>query len=306
MIEAPSKEAIQRAADAIKHGHLVGMPTETVYGIAADALDPKAVQATFDLKGRPGDNPLIVHLASFEDVSFVASSVPEEVHLLSDCFWPGPLTLVLPKKPTVPDVVTAGLPTVAVRVPQHPVALALLKAAARPLSAPSANKFMGLSPTTAEDIDPEIAAGLALILEGGPCEVGIESTVLDLSGPSPVLLRPGAISREELESVLGVDIATGNERKAPGMYPRHYSPRTRVRLAESLTPAEAGLVFSDPFPGPQIQMSPDPRQYAASLYASLAELDRMGLQEIVIQRPPQTEEWEAVNDRLSKATANRD
>ncbi len=305
MIVKSSAEAIDRAAEALSKGLLVGMPTETVYGIAANALDQRAVRATFTLKGRPLDNPLIVHLGAVEDLASVASEVPSSAWLLAERFWPGPLTLVLPKRTEISNEVTAGLATVAVRVPSHPVALALLKAAHLPISAPSANTFMGLSPTRAQDISSEIEAGLAITLDGGPCSVGIESTVLDLSGSEPAILRPGLISQRQLAEALGVPVVTSDQRKAPGMYPKHYSPRTPVRLAAHLEPNDAGLTFLASTSENQIHMSGNPAEYAAKLFGALAELDKRNLTEIVVEIPPQTDEWVAVNDRLAKASRSR-
>jgi len=302
-IVAPSAEAIRFAAQAIRDGLLVGMPTETVYGIAADAMNAAAVEATFALKGRPADNPLIIHLPSEESAGRVVSEFPESAQKLAASFWPGPLTLVLPKRPEVPSIVTAGLSTVAIRVPAHPVALDLLSAAGTPISAPSANRFMGLSPTRAEDISPEIAVGLAVILDGGPCEVGIESVVVDLSEGRPRILRPGAINAAQIEAVLGEPISMGTERRGPGMYPRHYAPRTPVRLVERLREQDAELTFEPSNNSAQIQMSRDPGSYAARLYAALSELDRLCLEEIRVERPPQTAEWAGVNDRLQKAVS---
>lgn len=265
------------------------MPTETVYGLAANALDPAAVAKTFEAKGRPADNPLIVHLASPEKALGLTTHFSETALTLGKAFWPGPLTLVLPKLPRVPNITTGGLDTVAVRVPAHPVARALIQASGVPLSAPSANPFMGLSPTRAEHVSSSL---VDLVLDGGPCEVGLESTVIDVTGSTPRLLRPGGISKAQIEAMLGRSIEEGHstERRSPGMYPRHYAPRTPIRLVSALE-GRSGVALNE-----------DPIAYGASLYATLHDLDSMGLQEILIERPPDSPEWEAVWDRLRRAT----
>ncbi|MDR3689969.1 MAG: L-threonylcarbamoyladenylate synthase [Fimbriimonas sp.] len=303
-ILAPDEIGIAFAADALRRGGLVGMPTETVYGIAAVAVNRDAVLRTFELKGRPVDNPLIVHIASADQVHLVASSFPAIARFLADAFWPGPLTLVLPKLPVVPDEVTGGLQTVAVRVPSHPVARSLIASVGLPLSAPSANAFMGLSPTRAEHVAPEIMEGLECVLDGGPCEVGLESTVVDCTGDAPIILRPGGITRSQIEITVGKlsDRAT-SERRSPGTYRRHYSPRTPLRVIERLGDADAGIVLSvDPSCPNQIRLPSDPVGYGSGLYAALYTLDRQSYGEIFVEAPPQTGEWEAVWDRLRKAT----
>lgn len=186
-----SEDAIAEAARLLVQGKLIGMPTETVYGIAANAFDRSAVLATFEAKGRPAENPLIVHVATLVQARAISKDLPPIAQILAERFWPGPLTLVVMRSPDVPDEVTAGLETVAIRMPSHPVARRLIELSGVPISAPSANRFMGLSPTTADSISADVAARLALILDGGPCAVGIESTVLDLTGETPVILRPG-------------------------------------------------------------------------------------------------------------------
>ncbi len=300
ILPGSDSQSLDFATKAISEGKLVGLPTETVYGIAANALDPAAVKGIFDLKGRPSDNPLIVHLASSEQLDRIAAEVPKAAIELAKRFWPGPLTLVLPKRPEVPDITTAGLDTVAVRVPAHPVALALLEKTG-PLAAPSANRFMQLSPTRADAIDSQIAGGLACILDGGPCEVGIESTVLDLSGGTPTILRPGMISVELIESVLGVQVDAGESRRSPGNYPRHYSPRTPLRLVRELGADDSGLTFNGPRNERQIQMPAEPRAYASQLYGALHRLDELGVELIHVQLPPKGAKWVAINDRLTKA-----
>jgi L-threonylcarbamoyladenylate synthase len=289
------------AVAALARGELVVMPTETVYGLAGNALDVEAVRRIFAAKGRPAENPLIVHVASVEGARGITADWPSEAQLLAEKFWPGPLTMVLPKAAVVPDSVTAGKGTVAVRVPSHPVALELLREVGMPLAAPSANRFTELSPTRSEDVDPAIAGAAFCVLDGGPCDVGIESAIVDLSAAFPILLRPGVLGRTELEAVVGPLGEPSGGVRAPGMYPRHYAPATPVRLAVGLAESEAGITFGEPGNVNQVLLSSDPAEYAARLYATLRDLDGRGLDEIVIELPPQTPEWEAVLNRLSKA-----
>src|SRR3979490_342999 len=235
---------IESAARLLRAGRLVAFPTETVYGLGANALDPEAVARIYAVKGRPPTSPLIVHVSSIDMAQSLVTRWPTIADQLAHRFWPGPLTLVLEKQPTIPPIVTAGLSTVGLRMPSHPVALALIKAAGVPVAAPSANRFTQLSPTTTEHVRRSLGSDVDLILDGGPCQVGIESTVLSLAGPQAVLLRPGAISRAQLEAEIGpVAIATDvNEgaHPSPGMHPRHYSPRTRLILVENGKVPEQG------------------------------------------------------------------
>jgi L-threonylcarbamoyladenylate synthase len=281
----------------------VVIPTETVYGLAADATNDAAVRKIFDAKGRPADNPLIVHIGSLSDLESVVHHVPDYAHRLVEQFWPGPLTLVLPKAPGVLDLVTAGLDSVAVRMPSHPIALAIIREARIPLAAPSANRFMSLSPTRVEHIDPLIEAAAAMVIDGGPCEVGLESTILDCRSDTPKVLRPGGISRQQLSSVLNaeVELDAGSERVSPGRYPRHYAPRSRVILVERLAANQPGLTFAVASQATQIQMPSDPAAYGNSLFQAFHQLDQMELPEIFVERPPRALEWEAVWDRLQKA-----
>ncbi|HEY0868313.1 MAG TPA: L-threonylcarbamoyladenylate synthase [Fimbriimonas sp.] len=304
-IVPPTEENIAQAARFLREGVLIGMPTETVYGIAAQADDPEAVQHVFRLKGRPADNPLIVHIAGLSQLREVARVVTDAAKRLTERFWPGPLTVVLPKNPRIPHIVTAERDTVAVRVPAHPVALKLLRAAG-PLSAPSANRFMSLSPTRAEDIDPELGDRLGMILDGGPCTVGVESTVVDCTGPFPRILRPGGIDRARIEAALGAPLAAppAGPRLSPGMYHRHYSPRTPLQIVDRLLPGQAGITFEAPLDSSQVRLEQEPRRYATALYAALHRLDADGHSRIYVQAPPQTPEWEAVWDRLLKASSD--
>lgn len=300
-------ENIELAGAAIRNGALVIMPTETVYGLAANALDDVSVDGAFRAKGRPPENPLIVHIARMDDINQLVSNWPKLAARLASEFWPGPLTLVLPKAAAVPMITTGGLNTVAIRMPDHPVALGLIRASGCPLAAPSANRFMGLSPTQVQHIDPSLASHVAYALDGGPCKVGLESTVLDLTSDTPRILRPGGITREQIEQCLGrtVEVSQGKERRAPGMYPRHYAPKARVTLTGELG-EKPGLTFGRPATGLQIHMSREPEAYARRLYSALHELDEMGLEAIYVEKPPDTDGWSAVWDRLEKASAQLD
>lgn len=301
MILPPTPENLAKAAMFLRRGGLVVMPTETVYGLAADATNPEAIHRVYMAKGRPSDNPLIVHIAYWDQLETVAGRLSAVAKRLSEAFWPGPLTLVLPKHPGLPPGVTAGLDTVAVRMPSHRVALSLIEEVDRPLAAPSANRFMGLSPTRAEHVDPLLAE---IILDGGPCQVGLESTVVDCTGDQPLLLRPGGITRGELEAGAGVSIghaATAGRRRSPGLYARHYAPRARVELVDLLEPGMPGLSFEES--GEKvIKMPEDPRAYGAALYDALWRLDEAEVGVIYVERPPDTPDWEAVRDRLTKAS----
>jgi L-threonylcarbamoyladenylate synthase len=288
---------IARAAELIRAGRLVAFPTETVYGLGANALDPEAVARIFAAKGRPHSSPLIVHVDSIEMARSLASEWCDAADLLAGRYWPGPLSLVVPKRPIVPDIVTAGLPTVGLRMPAHRLALELIGAAGVPIAAPSANRFTELSPTAAAHI-PETLADYTL--DGGPARVGIESTVLSLVD-APTLLRPGAISLTELESligpVLGAAAPAEGAHAAPGMHARHYRPATPLYL--DTVPREGnGIVLRLGH-----EMPADPRAYAAALYETLHRLDAQSLDWIAIEPPPDTPEWAAILDRLRRAVA---
>jgi L-threonylcarbamoyladenylate synthase len=292
-------------AKVLLRGELAVIPTETVYGLACLADDERAIAKVYAAKGRPSDNPLIVHVASLADAMKIVAAFPSGARALAEEFWPGPLTLVLPKRPIIPDLATAGLPTVAIRIPAHPLTLELLRLVGRPLAAPSANRFMGLSPTRVEDLDPLILDQVSAVLDGGPTTVGIESTVVAF-GIRPTILRPGGVTRAQIERIVGeVALPSTTDRRSPGQYPKHYSPSTPVRLASKLADADAGLCLS-PASGPnQIQMPSVPAAYAARMYHELAVLDRAGYAEIVVERPPNISAWEAVLDRLSKAAGGQ-
>ncbi|MBI3976916.1 MAG: threonylcarbamoyl-AMP synthase [Chloroflexi bacterium] len=237
--QAPEPAAIARAAAIIQGGGLVAFPTETVYGLGANALDGAAVGRLFAAKGRPTNDPVIVHIAAFDQLARVAAAVPPTLRRLAAAFWPGPLTVIVPKAPRVPSAVTAGLPNVAVRMPSHAVALALIQAAGVPIAAPSANRFGHVSPTTAQHVIADLAGQVDLILDGGPTAIGVESTVLDLTAEPPAILRPGGVSLEEIRTVLGADVrgaapaGVGRAREplqAPGMMLKHYAPRSPLTL----------------------------------------------------------------------------
>ncbi len=303
-IAQPTAANIAAAAEAIQNGELVCMPTETVYGIAADATNPEAVEKVFTAKDRPADNPLIIHISDFVQLEDVVREWPNAAEILANRFWPGPLTLVLKKSPMIPDAATGGLDTVAVRMPDHPVALELIEACGVPLAAPSANRFMHLSPTRADHVDPQIAARVAMILDGGPCKVGLESTVVDVSTHPPRILRPGGVSRGDIQAALGRPLGQmppNGLRKSPGLYTRHYAPKAELILVDEVPNGEPGLVFGNAKSEGQIRMPDNPGAFAAALYAALYRIDETGVEKIYIQTPPDDPAWEAVHDRLRRA-----
>lgn len=322
--EAVSDETLTRAATALRSGALVAFPTETVYGLGADACAEPAVAAIFAAKGRPAFNPLIVHVADRDGLAGLIAPAGPMFERLTDAFWPGPLTLVVPRAVESPLAaqVSAGRPTVAVRAPAHPVARALLRAAAIPVAAPSANRSGAVSPTTASHVVAEFSAGTgprpSVVLDGGPCPVGLESTVLDLSGEGPVLLRPGSVTREALERVLGRSVtmptraheeggAEGAAPAAPGMLSSHYAPRLPVRLnAVAADPGELLLGFGGT-PGAALDLSPrgDLEEAARNLFAMLRRLDDPAGRGIAVAPVPQTGLGLAINDRLTRAAAPR-
>lgn len=306
----------------IRRGGLVAFPTETVYGLGADALSEAAVLGIFAAKGRPSYNPIIAHVASVDHARTLVTHWPDAADRLAAAFWPGPLTLVLPKAPHVPLALTAGRSTVAVRMPAHPVALALIRAADCPIAAPSANRFTELSPTTADHVERGLSGRVDMILDSGSTLVGIESTVVDLSGASPVLLRPGMLSRVALERVLGTPlgdpapVAHATEaRPAPGMMDRHYAPRARVLLARASDVAAvitretaAGqrvggiVIHADATGAAASQRLPaDSAGYAHGLYAAMHAVDEAACDVACVELPPDTPAWAGVNDRLRRA-----
>jgi L-threonylcarbamoyladenylate synthase len=293
--------SIKEATERIRAGEVVAFPTETVYGLGANALDAAAVARIYELKGRPATSPLIVHAASIEMARTLVSEWPPEAEQLAHRYWPGPLTLVLPKSPAIPDIVTAGLLTVGVRVPNHPLALALIQEASVPLAAPSANRFMGLSATTAEHVR-EAFGDVVPVLDGGPCQVGIESTVVSINAGKITLLRPGMVSIEEVERASAP--STDAAHPAPGMHLRHYSPRTPLVLSNQPHPQAAYVwIHSPAHAAHSVQMPSTPEAYAARLYSVLHELDGEGWPVISVEQPPDTVEWAAVRDRLQRAAS---
>lgn len=342
----PDPVVIAHAARVLRAGGLVAFPTETVYGLGANALDAKAVARIYEAKGRPAWNPVIAHVATVSDAHALTSAWSHDATRLADAFWPGPLTLVLPRSKIVPDIATAGLNAIAIRIPNHPVALALLRAAGRPIAAPSANRFTQVSPTTAQHVVSSLGDRVDVVLDGGSCDVGIESSVCDLSGPEPILLRPGMITRAELELVLGrpvqpalrraqdgaiedahapvsADDANTARQRSPGMSDRHYAPRADVWLFDATQTGDIARALIDrkqagiagrvtallrstatlPFSTDDVivRMPDEPAAYARQLYAALHAADDAASAVVVIERPPDTEPWLAVLDRLNRA-----
>jgi len=301
-----SAEELRRAAELLRAGRLVAFPTETVYGLGANALDAEAVGRIFTAKGRPATSPLIVHVDSVQMARTLVTEWPDSATALAARFWPGPLTLVLRKKASVPDRVTAGLDSVGLRVPAHPIALALIREAGIPLAAPSANRFTELSPTTADHVRAALGDSVDLVLDGGPCRVGIESTVLSLVGGVPLLLRPGMVTQAQIESVIG-PVAPGGElggaHASPGMHPQHYQPRTPLVLGPPKAEGRgAYLWWKEPKAATRmVAMPSDPSGYAAVLYNTLHQLDSEGLDFISVEPVPEGVEWAGIRDRLKRA-----
>ena len=305
---------IARAARILDGGGLVAFPTETVYGLGADAHNAAAVAGVFAAKGRPADHPLIIHIHDADQMPRYARDIPPVAWRLAEHFWPGPLTLILPRGPGVPDAVTGGQDTVGLRVPAHPVALALLKAFGRGVAAPSANPFGGVSPTTAAHVAFGLGQAVDAILDGGACAVGLESTILDLSGPVPRLLRPGAVAPRALAAINGQTpaFAASGGPRAPGRLPSHYAPATPVRL---VTDADREwrqgprplvvIALHPPARGPVrcrwLVMPRAAGAYGRALYARLRAIDHWGCRVVLVERPPATEAWDAVRDRLERA-----
>ena len=320
----PTAAAIETAAAHLRAGELVAFPTETVYGLGADASNPQAVRRIFAAKGRPADHPVIVHLASAGDTSGWAAPMPAEARALADAFWPGPLTLIVPRAAHVDDVVTGGQDTVGLRVPAHPVAQELLAAFGGGIAAPSANRFGRISPTTAAHVADDIGPHVAAILDGGACAVGIESTIVALVGGEPRLLRPGGIGVDALARVLGRAPVAPNvgAPRAPGTLAAHYAPHTPAMLAspDALLAEIAQLSARDErvavlartksrpadFTDVWIAAPADPTRYAHDLYANLRTLDAADADAIVIEAVPGDDAWLAVRDRLTRATRGED
>jgi L-threonylcarbamoyladenylate synthase len=312
-------EEINQAVAVLRHAGLVAFPTETVYGLGADASNPAAVERLYRVKGRPGDHPVIVHLASAEQLPQWALTMSLAAQRLAEKFWPGPLTLILPRQPHVSVRLTGGQDTIGIRIPAHPVARRLLQAFGGGIAAPSANRFGRISATRAEHVRQEFGSLIDLVLEGGACDVGIESTILDLSRERPILLRPGQIGVADLEAALGMAVDTIDDGtvRAPGTLAAHYAPRTPLQLVEPSTllqqiknAAQQGehvAVFARSILPPGevgpfwLQAPSDPRGYAQALYASLRHLDDAHCNVILVEQPPDMAEWAAVNDRLRRA-----
>jgi len=315
---------VTRAVAVLRRGGLVALPTETVYGLGADATNDDAVRRVFAVKGRPTDHPLIVHIAAADRLDRWADPVPPVARTLAAELWPGPLTLLLGRAASVSDVVTGGRPTIAVRVPDHPLALAVLRAFDGGIAAPSANRFGKVSPTTAAHVRADLGDDVDLVLDGGPCAVGVESTIVDCTGDEPVVLRVGAVTVERLAEILGTaprvrtdDDSTGGAR-APGMLASHYAPDARVHMAEAedvravlahLVAADDGTIgllaptSMDDLPDAVVELEPvgPPDDYAAALYARLRQADRLGLAHLVCVPPPPVGVGVAVRDRLRRA-----
>lgn len=326
ILDGQDPDTIARAAARLRAGALVAFPTETVYGLGANALDARAVANIYAVKNRPRFDPLIVHVVSAESVGGYVTDVDARARLLMHRFWPGPLTLVLPKRPVVPDIVTAGLDTVAVRQPSHPVALDLLRTVGVPVAAPSANPFGYVSPTTAGHVQDTLGRAIDVIVDGGACSVGVESTVLSVVGQHPIILRQGGVTLEQLKVVLGpIDVpdvpveAAPTAARSPGTLASHYAPHVPVKL---LAPGQAvprpdggeriGLLSLTPRPNAAgyasveyLSRDGDLIEAAANLFAALRRLDARGLQRVIVESVPETGLGRAIMDRLRRAAARQ-
>jgi len=324
---AAAAEAIARAVEVLSRRGLVAIPTETVYGLAADALDEEAVAGIFRAKGRPSTNPVIVHVADIAMARSLAADWPPAAEAIATRFWPGPVTVVVPRGPRIPDIVTAGGPTVALRCPDHPLARRLIAAAGTPLAAPSANRSEAVSPTTALHVLESLGNRIDLILDGGPCAKGIESTVIDCTVSPPRILRPGPLPRAAVEAAVGGLVEwpaaepAAVAARSPGQQARHYAPQTPLEMPDDACARVAALVGEGQRIGwltwrtddPDVRrlaasrdlvivpMPADVEGFAARLYATLHALDQRQLDRIVVDRPPDDEEWRAVRDRLTRA-----
>jgi L-threonylcarbamoyladenylate synthase len=319
------EQALRKAASALQAGEVVALPTETVYGLAANALDAAAVEKLFVLKGRPAHNPIIVHVAGLDMARRCVTEWPDAADRLAAAFWPGPLTIVLPKAEVIPESVTAGGRTVGIRWPRHPIMNEVIQRCGFPLAAPSANRSGRVSPTTAEHVARSLGERLGLIVDGGRAEVGIESTVVDLSESVPRVLRPGMIHADQLAAVIGsvkgAGETVGRRLRSPGLLRKHYSPEGRLLLWDGDGDAlQAELAKTHIAPGqvhvltrshkpPEIEfgracvMPADPRSFARALYVELHRADEAGAKLIVVEAVPEREEWKAVADRLRRAAA---
>ena len=314
---------LERAASLLRAGELVAFPTETVYGLGADAGNPAAVADIFRAKGRPADHPVIVHLPSVSALSRWASDIPDSARRLADMFWPGPLTLVLRRAPGVPDAITGGQDTVGLRVPGNPTALALLRAFGGAVAAPSANRFGHVSPTTADHVAQEFGDEIAAVVDGGRCSVGVESTIVDLTGSRPRLLRPGMIRVDALEAELGEPLTRAGDDQGPrasGRLASHYAPGAQVELVavevldarlDACTRAGERVAVLARRESPEaesgtfwIEMPRQPVEFARALYAELRRADEGRPDRILVESPPESAGWEAISDRLRRASAS--
>lgn len=315
---------VNEAVRILRAGGLVAFPTETVYGLGADATRADAVRKIFAAKGRPSTNPLIVHVADRDIARRYATVWPEPAELLARAFWPGALTIILPKHPSIVDEATAGRNTVALRVPDHPLTLELLRAFDGPLAGPSANRSMRVSPTSAEHVRQELGDAVDLILDGGPCRVGIESTVVDLTRPQAAILRPGGVGNEQIERVIGpvewrhATISPSVVSDSPGRHEIHYAPQTPAfwfdagdaenlrKFLQKRDPQTVVVVSisraAESWPIERIAMPPEAAAYARQLYASLRQADDSGVKTILIEMPPDESAWQAIRDRLLRAS----
>ncbi|NUR24695.1 MAG: threonylcarbamoyl-AMP synthase [Catenulispora sp.] len=319
-----SAHDIEHAVGVLRAGGLVALPTETVYGLGANAEDPAAVSRIFQVKGRPPSHPLIVHIGRAEQLDDWVAQVPEYARLLAERFWPGPLTLVLRRGARVPLEATGGLETVAVRVPDHPVALELLTAFGGGIAAPSANRFGSVSPTTADHVRAELGDAVDVVLDGGPCRVGVESTIIDATGPEPTILRPGGVTDEDLQAVLGASPAldSSGRVRAPGQHPSHYAPAARVLLVDPSSIAAEALLWQEEGRRVGILLPPEfadvpvkadvvvsapasASDYAHRLYAILREFDQQGCDIVIASLPPEQGLGSAIANRLRRAAGPR-
>lgn len=316
--DASRRAALAKGAELLRAGRLVAFPTETVYGLGANALDDTAVRRIYEAKGRPAINPVIVHVASVAAARDLALEWPIAADAVARAFWPGPVTIVVRKRPIIPDIVSAGGETVGLRVPAHPLALALLELAQIPVAAPSANLATEVSPTSAQHVERGLGDRVDLIIDGGPTHVGIESTVVDVTAGVPRILRPGMVARDAIARVVGATeaasaLAARDVPRSPGMMGRHYAPRARVRLVPTATLAESlaaerrdhariGAVTFAPTAADVARVMPrEPAGYARGLYAALHEMDESHCDVVLIERPPDSAEWAAILDRLERA-----
>lgn len=313
-----SDSEIAEACAALRRGEVIGLPTETVYGLAGDAGNADAVRRIFAIKGRPADHPLIVHLADAAQMAQWTRDAPEAAQQLAAAFWPGPLTMILKRAAHVLDLVTGGQDTIGLRVPNHPLALALLASFGAGLAAPSANRFGHVSPTTAQHVRDEFGDAVPLVLDGGPCKVGIESTIVDLSGDTPRILRPGQIGADAIAQVLGAPVAIGARAASPrvsGSLASHYAPDTPAErvpterldtmIRQALGGGESVRILALrhlPNGVHGLVMPSDPEQYARHFYAALRSLDGEGAERLLIELPPDEPRWLAIHDRISRAT----